>query len=305
MSEHAIYAPSSAHRWIDCTASASGIAALGEQEPGVEAIEGTAAHEELERILSKSGEPDPDHPAAYGIALAIDYVRQLPPGRMYVEQRVRLTDHIWGRCDVAHWHEESATLTILDLKNGFVNVEAEQNPQLRIYAAGSIYTYKLPAKHIRYVVVQPNSFLPVPRVKQWVESADDLFRFAERVPAANADVVQDLQQNFPRFRIQRQPPAGFFPGGRSNDFRGLDLKFPAMFRHGLVQQCRAIPHGGFVAAARNLRRLQPGEGKAVQQPLQHIGLDQVEFILPALLCLFDQFHSTGSIVACSLYFCNS
>lgn len=183
---HATYAPSSAHRWMECTASASAIAALPEQEEGEEAAEGTAAHEEIERCISPMGVPLPvnrEHSAAYGIALLLDYVSQLPAGQMWVEQRVTLTPQIWGRCDVAHWHEESATLTIVDYKNGYVNVEAEENEQLRIYGAGSIYTHKLPAKWVRYVVVQPNSFMPVPRVKQWVESAESLHEFATRAAA--------------------------------------------------------------------------------------------------------------------------
>jgi hypothetical protein len=197
MSAHAVYAPSSAHRWIHCTASAEAIAQLGEQEEGEEAAKGTQAHEEIERVLGPySGDGlglwlekpehlavNPDHPAAYGVALVLDFVRQLPPGTIWIEQRVRLTDKIWGRCDVCHWHPESATLTIVDYKNGFVNVEAEWNEQLRIYGAGSIYTHGLPVKWVRYVVVQPNSILPVPRVKQWIESADDLFAFAQHAAA--------------------------------------------------------------------------------------------------------------------------
>lgn len=191
---HAIYAPSSAHRWIKCPASATGIAALENvipQEEGEEAQEGTAAHDEIERCFTESEQRgvspvmllNHDHPAAYGIALLLDYVRQLPRGRLWIEQRVTLTPQIWGRCDVAHWHEESATLTIVDYKNGFVDVDAVENEQLQIYAAGSIYTHKLPAKHIRIVVVQPNSFMPVPRVKQWSTNATDLFAFAKRTAA--------------------------------------------------------------------------------------------------------------------------
>lgn len=202
---HAVYSPSSAHRWTVCTASATAIAALGEQEEGEEAAEGTRAHDEIERVLGPySGDGlglwlehddtliapvNPDHPAAYGVALVLDYVRKLPPGKLWIEQRVRLTDQIWGRCDVAHWDEASATLTIVDYKNGFVDVDAVENEQLRIYGAGSIYTHKLPAKWIRYVVVQPNSFMPVPRVKQWIESAEDLFAFANRVAAIPAGAL--------------------------------------------------------------------------------------------------------------------
>ncbi|MGJ5032422.1 DUF2800 domain-containing protein [Bradyrhizobium sp. HKCCYLS2038] len=181
--QHAIYSPSSAHRWVNCTASAEAIARLPEQEEGEAAVEGTAAHEELERCLNDSVSVDPDHFAAYGVALAISFVRQLPPGTLWVEQRVALTDQIWGRCDVAHWHPETGVLTIVDLKNGVVGVDAEENEQLRIYAAASMFTHKLPVKWVRYAVVQPNDFRPVPRVKQWVEPVESLYAWAEKVAA--------------------------------------------------------------------------------------------------------------------------
>lgn len=196
---HAVYAPSSAHRWTVCTASATAIARLGEQEEGEAAAEGTRAHDEIERILGPySGdglglwlerddtliEPlNDEHPAAYGIALVLAYVRGLSPGTLWIEQRVRLSDQIWGRCDVAHWDAETATLTIVDYKNGFVGVDAEENEQLRIYAAASILTHNLPAKWVRLVVVQPNDFRPVPRVKQSLESAEALQVWATRVAA--------------------------------------------------------------------------------------------------------------------------
>jgi hypothetical protein len=179
---HACYSPSSAHRWTVCTASATAISALGEQEEGDAAKKGTAAHEELERCLA-GGTPDEDHVSAYAVALALAYLKGLPDGQMWVEQRVHLTEQIWGRCDVAHWHAESETLTIVDLKDGFVDVDVVDNEQLRIYAAASIYTHKLPAKWIRYCIVQPNSIIPGPRCKQWTEGADALFAFAEKTAA--------------------------------------------------------------------------------------------------------------------------
>jgi hypothetical protein len=191
--QHAVYAPSSAHRWIPCTASAAAIAQLPEQEEGEEAQEGTAAHDEIERVLGPFGGDgmglwvenskyltvNPEHPAAYGVALVVDYVRQLPPGCLWIEQRVTLTPEIWGRCDVAHWDDATATLTIVDYKNGMRMVDADDNPQLRIYAAASIFTHNLPAKWIRYVVVQPNDWRPfVPRVKQHTEAAATLYAWA-------------------------------------------------------------------------------------------------------------------------------
>lgn len=179
---HAVYAPSSAHRWTVCTASAEAIAALGEQEEGEAAKKGTAAHTELERCLAGE-QPDPDHASAYAVALALAYLKGLPPGQTWVEQRVSLTNQIWGRLDVGHWFEPEATLTIVDLKDGFVDVSPVENEQERIYAAALIREFKLPAKWIRYVIVQPNSIVPGPRVKQWIEPAESLAAFAERVSA--------------------------------------------------------------------------------------------------------------------------
>lgn len=180
---HAIYSPSSAHRWSNCTASAEAIAVLPEQEEGEAAREGTEAHEELERVLS-GGAPDNDHPGAYIVALAVNYVKNLPPGKLWVEQRVELTPQIWGRCDVAHWDPATETLTVVDMKNGFVDVAVEENEQLMIYAAASLFTHNLPARWIRLVVVQPNSFIPgVQKVKQWVTSTDSLYEFAKRIAA--------------------------------------------------------------------------------------------------------------------------
>jgi hypothetical protein len=168
---HACYAPSSAHRWTVCTASAEAIAHLGEQEEGEEAKAGTEAHSELERALRGDG-VDADHDAAYSVALALSYVKQLPPGRTWIEERVALTAQIWGRLDFGHWYAEGATLTIVDLKQGFVDVSPIENEQLRIYAASLIQQFKLPAQWIRYVIVQPHSIVPGPRVKQWSESTD-------------------------------------------------------------------------------------------------------------------------------------
>lgn len=190
---HAVYAPSSAHRWIECTASAEAIATLPEEEEGEEAARGTAAHEEIERRLAPlardlKAEPRPadvEHPSAYGVALMVDYVRKLigsptVDDRLWIEQRVALTDQIWGRCDVSHWHAESRTLTIADYKDGFVGVDPDAE-QVRIYGAASMFTHNLPVKWIRYAVIQPNDFRPVPRVKQHVESVDSLYAWAEVV----------------------------------------------------------------------------------------------------------------------------
>ena len=195
--DHAVWAPSMGDRWASengCTAAPMAIDRLPKQEEGDEAKKGTAAHEEIERCFgSLNGEfVDPatmpikevnfEHPSAYGIALTIAYVRGLPPGRMWIEKSVALTKDIYGTPDIRHWHEETATLTVPDYKDGFIGIDPK-SPQFRIYAASAIFTDNLPAKWIRYAVIQPNDFRPVPRVKQEVESIDDLYAFAQRVAA--------------------------------------------------------------------------------------------------------------------------
>lgn len=186
---HAVYAPSDSHTWIHCTASAEAKSRLPTAPEHEEADAGTKAHEEIERCIevAENGaltlyDPPDDHSAHYGISLFLDYVAQLPLGRAWVEQRVKLTSEIWGRCDFAHWHEETRTLTIADYKNGFVDVPIGSS-QLRIYAGGTIFEHQLPAKWIRYAIVQPNSIIPGPRVKQWIESAENLHIFCSHVAA--------------------------------------------------------------------------------------------------------------------------
>ena len=192
---HAVYAPSSAYRWTRCTASAEGIANSGAVLDITEGEdeEGTEAHSEIERLLRPLAEYglaefiiDPFHPAFLGIGLMFDYVRQLVNGRsagdrIWIEERVALTDQIWGRPDVIYWDAIGYILTVADYKNGHVGVDAERNEQLRIYAAAIIATHKLPAKYIRYAIVQPNDFRPVPRIKQWSEPYADLYAFAMQV----------------------------------------------------------------------------------------------------------------------------
>lgn len=191
--QHAIYAPSSSKRWTKCTASAFAIAKLPPQEEGEEAKKGTAAHTELERVLN-GGTPDPAHPSARSVAMAVAYVAGLPKGQLWIESRVELSKDIWGRCDVAHFAD--GVLTILDLKDGFVDVDADTE-QLKIYAAASILTHNVAAQWIRLVVVQPNSFQPAQPgqphgYKQHLMTYDELFAFANdvvKIPAGELTFV--------------------------------------------------------------------------------------------------------------------
>jgi len=213
-SQHAVYAPSASHRWIPCTASPEAIASLGPQERTAESKEGDEAHSELERVLNTALDEglsldliNWDHPAARGVALALDYVRQLFKHQsdvFYVEERVILTPQIWGKLDVGHWSNKTQTITVVDFKNGQRAIDVEENPQLRIYAAALMFTHKLPAKHIRYALVQLNDWRPyVPRVKQWLEPVESLYAWASHIATipttAKRFVAGDHCRNCPLF----------------------------------------------------------------------------------------------------------
>lgn len=155
-SSHAMLGPSSAHRWLVCTPSAM----LESTLPGstsAYAEEGTQAHSLCERMLRSSetfrleGKTD-DIPAEMWEA-AVYYAdivdeelavakTQTPDARLFVEQRVDISDYVpgaFGTSDAVIIAD--GTMTVIDFKYGKgVRVDAENNPQLRLYALGA-YTF--------------------------------------------------------------------------------------------------------------------------------------------------------------------
>lgn len=140
--EHYRLAPSSAHRWLKCPASA------GAQDEESEASRlGTIAHEILKERLEK-GSPlsvdagmDPYEPSEEQLEVsdcverAADFVERLPGRIVGLERRFR---HPWieehgGTIDVIVYDEDTATLHIVDYKHGKYEVFAAGNSQLKCY----------------------------------------------------------------------------------------------------------------------------------------------------------------------------
>lgn len=164
-SAHAILSSSSAHRWIPCPGSVK----LGSQFPSSSSIyadEGTLAHEAAEQMI-KTGKVSAAHkkkinkfyeenPGLGGNAEQmiktlepyVEFVKEEfaeqshidPATELMTEQRVNLTQWIpegFGTSDVVIIR--TGRLHIIDLKYGKgVPVFAEGNPQLRLYALGSL-----------------------------------------------------------------------------------------------------------------------------------------------------------------------
>lgn len=205
MAAHALLAPSSADRWINCPGS------IGQSEgkkdwSGYAGAEGTAAHVVVEKMLKGETLPLIGEPATINGHVVhydenmlnhakriVEFVAQLGAGDVYVEQRVNpgIHDLCWGTLDVAHASVSQRVLTVVDYKYGFVEIPAADNSQLEIYALGGL---ALAGAHnfdwVRMVIVQPRCAEPL---KQHIVPTSYLLN--ERLPvfkaAATAAVGMD------------------------------------------------------------------------------------------------------------------
>ena len=205
---HALLSPSSANRWINCPPSALLNAEAGDRDT-VFTREGTLAHAVAELKARKyfltrdhvmiteqmwefrSNELWQDEIDGY----THDYLEALKdiaatfPKKPYIalEQRVDFSEYVpegFGTADCIMIGGE--VLHIIDFKYGKgVDVSAEDNPQLKLYAVGAILQYMAfyDIFTVRMTIVQP-------RIKRepdtWEIAARDLLRWAEDVvkPAA-------------------------------------------------------------------------------------------------------------------------
>ena len=180
MSAHAKFAPSSAYRWLSCPFSATAAAGLPNPE-SEESAEGTRVHALVEAALEGAathcGEPDD---IQYAVDLVVAYVRQLPDTDYYTEHKVVLSDHVWGTVDF--FSPDPYVATLLDYKNGAMDVQVEGNSQLMTYAA-SVLEQHGPSKFYRLVIVQPNSRTSGEQddVKQWIATLAQVEEHRERV----------------------------------------------------------------------------------------------------------------------------
>lgn len=163
MPKHAILSASGAHRWLECTPSAR-LESQVKRKSSREADEGTFAHDvaaieaiyrleelkdeaykkEIERIRKNEfySVELHDHANAY-----VDYIKErleaVSDSYCVIEARFDLSDYVpegFGTADCIIIGE--GVIEVIDLKYGKgVQVEAKDNPQMRLYALGALTLY--------------------------------------------------------------------------------------------------------------------------------------------------------------------
>lgn len=192
---HALLSPSSAHRWLKCTPSA-----MLEREfvdtDSPAAAEGTAAHElaehKVNRALKKrSKRPVSDYDTdemeectddycSYVIEQLMEERKTCPDAKAYTEIELDLGHYIphgFGTCDCLIISDNR--MHIIDLKYGQgVLVNAEDNPQMKLYALGALNIYEglYDFEEILLTIFQPRR----ENISTWKTNVAELKHWAEK-----------------------------------------------------------------------------------------------------------------------------
>lgn len=192
--KHAVLSASASHRWLNCTPSARLELEFADRETEA-AAEGTAAHALCEHKLRKvlkmrskkptskydSDEMD-EHTDGY-VSFVIETLEEAkkvcPDPVLLIEQRLDFSRFVpdgfgTGDCIII----SDSTLHIIDFKYGQgVLVEAENNPQMMLYALGALEIYDglYDIENISMTIYQPRRenvstwTIPVSELQAWTE----------------------------------------------------------------------------------------------------------------------------------------
>jgi len=194
MGNHAILSASSSHRWLHCLPSAR-LELEFENTNGEAAKEGTAAHALSEHKLKKAlrirskrptSEYDSDEMEECTDAYVDFIMEQVELARksctdpiVLIEQRLDFSCYVpdgFGTGDCVIISDDR--LHIVDFKYGMgVLVDAEDNPQMKLYALGAleIYDSLYDIKEISMTIFQPRR----ENVSTWTVSVEELKAWAE------------------------------------------------------------------------------------------------------------------------------
>ena len=193
-SKHAMLSASSAHRWLNCTPSARLEQEFKDRQTEA-AAEGTAAHALAEYKLRRALHQQAKRPVSrYANSEMDEYTedyaqfvqeaiaeakRYCADPVVHIEQRLDFSDYVpdgfgTGDCVIV----ADRRLHIIDFKYGQgVLVEAEHNPQMKLYALGALHVYDAlyDVDEVSMTIYQPRRA----NVSTWTISVDELKAWAE------------------------------------------------------------------------------------------------------------------------------
>lgn len=202
MGAHALLSPSSASRWLNCTAAPHLEADMPDVSSGF-AVEGTLAHaycaKKLKTFLGlptehedkeiaeladyHTGEMD-EYTDAYATIVIEKYnaARAITPdAQLLVETRLDFSEHIpdsFGTADAIIIAD--GTMDVIDFKYGKgVSVSAFKNPQMQIYALGAYdkFSFEYRINRVRMTIIQPR----IDNLSDYELSVSDLMAWTDEV----------------------------------------------------------------------------------------------------------------------------
>lgn len=206
MAEHAVLSASGSHRWLNCTPSAR--LELEFENTGSEAArEGTAAHALCEHKLKRAlhmrsrrpvSDYDSDEMEECTDAYAEFVMEQYETAKqvcddpvVLIEQRLDFSCYVpdgFGTGDCLIISDDR--LHIIDFKYGMgVLVEAEDNPQMKLYALGALAVYDAlyDIREVSMTIFQPRR----ENVSTWTIPVEDLKAWAENELKPRAKAAYD------------------------------------------------------------------------------------------------------------------
>lgn len=208
MANHALLSASSSHRWLNCPPSAR--LCEGYDDKGSDfAAEGTDAHALCEYKLRKALGMEAEDPtenltwyntemedcASGYVAFALELIEEAKKTCadpvVLIEQRLDYSKYVkdgfgTGDCVII----ADGTLNIVDYKHGRgVLVEAEENPQMKLYALGALELFDdiYDIDTVSMTIYQPRRS----NVSTFTIPKDELYEWAEQVLAPIAELAFD------------------------------------------------------------------------------------------------------------------